>query len=147
MKATITQRFTTQASYATDQCPVGTEYDVDCDCRFIFFCLKDPQAGGQWKAKYVKLFYEKDKIVPTDGNHAPVFAQELLDSFPDGYRYLGAAQSTLGYPVTKHLPTARNVDSWFAMYRKSKYNGKTHSHHSTTISPKMLVMHVDYNRT
>lgn len=122
MKATITQRFKTQPSNATDQCPVGTEYDVDCDCRFICFCFRDPESDGDWKIKYVKLFYEKDKVIPTDGNRAPVFDQGLLESFPDGYRYLGAAQSTLGYPVTKYLPTAKNYDSWFAMYGKSKYS-------------------------
>jgi hypothetical protein len=120
MKATITQRFKSQASNATLDCPVGAEFDVDCDCRFIFFCFKDPEAGGVWKTKYVKLFYEKDKLIPVDGNRAPVFEQTLLDSFPEGYKYLGAAQSSLGYPVTKHLPTARNHSSWFGMYKKSK---------------------------
>ncbi|KAI1851373.1 hypothetical protein JX266_003448 [Neoarthrinium moseri] len=118
MKATITQRFKTQAAQATPECPVGAEYDVDCDCRFIFFCFKDPDAGGDWKAKYVKLFYEKDKIVPVDGNRAPVFSKELLESFPEGYQHLAAAQSSLGYPVTRDLPTAQNHESWFQMYGK-----------------------------
>lgn len=120
MKATITQRFQTPASLATTDCPIGTEFDVDCDCRFIFFCLKDPEARGDWKAKYVKLFYEKDKVVPVDGLHAPSFPKQTLHSYPVGYSYLGAAQSTLGYPVTKFLPTAGNHDSWFGMYKKSK---------------------------
>jgi hypothetical protein len=119
MKATITQRFKTPESLATAEVPVGTEFDVDCDCRFIFFCFKDAAAGGAWKAKYVKLFYEKDKIVPVDGLHTPTFPQELLASFPQGYSYLGAAQSMLGYPVTKHLPTAQDHKSWFGMYSKS----------------------------
>ncbi|KAF3019380.1 hypothetical protein E8E14_011749 [Neopestalotiopsis sp. 37M] len=124
MKATITQRFKTPASLATADCPADTEFDVDCDCRFIFFCAKvraddnTDGAGGVWKAKYVKLFYEKDKVVPVDGVHAPMFPRELLDSFPEGYSYLGAAQSMLGYPVTKHLPTAQDHKSWFAMYAK-----------------------------
>ncbi|KAK9774329.1 putative NACHT domain-containing protein [Seiridium cardinale] len=118
MKATITQRFKTPQSLATKDCPTGTEFDVDCDCRFIFFCFKDPESGGDWKARYVKLFYEKDKIVPVDGIHAPKFSVELLESFPEGYSHLGAAQSTLGYPVTKHLPTARDHNSWFGMYSK-----------------------------
>ncbi|KAK6078496.1 NACHT domain protein [Seiridium cupressi] len=118
MKATITQRFKTPQSLATKDCPTGTEFDVDCDCRFIFFCFKDPESGGDWKARYVKLFYEKDKIVPVDGIHAPKFSEELLESFPEGYSHLGAAQSTLGYPVTKHLPTARDHNSWFGMYSK-----------------------------
>ncbi|KAI4591566.1 hypothetical protein KJ359_013197 [Pestalotiopsis sp. 9143b] len=115
MKATITQRFKTPESLATADCPVGTEFDVDCDCRFIFFCVK---TSAGWKARYVKLFYEKDKVVPVDGLHAPTFPKEVLDSFPEGYSYLGAAQSMLGYPVTKHLPTAQDHKSWFSMYSK-----------------------------
>lgn len=124
MKATITQRFKTHASQANVFCPEGTEYDVDCDCRFIFFCVKEKKpdafdgAKGEWKAKYVKLFYEKDKVVPVDGNRAPTFDPELMASFPEGYRHLAAAQSGLGYPVTRCLPTARNHGAWHAMYGK-----------------------------
>ncbi|KAK7949641.1 catabolic 3-dehydroquinase [Apiospora saccharicola] len=122
MKATITQRFKTKTSQANVFCPEGTEFDVDCDCRFIFFCVKekkpDTNARGEWKAKYVKLFYEKDKVVPVDGNRAPTFDPELLASFPEGYRHLAAAQSGLGYPVTRCLPTARNHGAWHAMYGK-----------------------------
>lgn len=118
MKATITQRFKVQPGQANVFCGEGAEFDVDCDCRFIFFCLRDPAAGGAWKTKYVKLFYEKDKVVPVDGHRAPVFAPDVLAAFPEGYRNLGAAQSALGYPVTRHLPTARDFASWHAMYDK-----------------------------
>ncbi|KAK8048316.1 catabolic 3-dehydroquinase [Apiospora phragmitis] len=145
MKATITQRFQTQGSQAN--------FDVDCDCRFIFFCVKEkkkPDAGaGEWKAKYVKLFYEKDKVVPVDGNRAPTFDQELLASFPEGYRHLAAAQSGLGYPVTRCLPTARDHGAWHAMYGKMEQwlagsdvdllcddDGDDDGNSSKTVSPK-----------
>ncbi|KAK7952681.1 uncharacterized protein PG986_008409 [Apiospora aurea] len=120
MKATITQRFQTQGHQANVFCPAGAEFDVDCDCRFIFFCVKEKTeiGGTEWKAKYVKLFYEKDKVVPVDGNRAPTFDPELLASFPEGYRHLAAAQSALGYPVTRCLPTARDHGAWHAMYGK-----------------------------
>jgi hypothetical protein len=107
MKATITQRFR-EAS--------GLEYDVDCDCRFIFFCLKNK--SGEWKAKYVKLFYEKDKIVPADGMNAPRLTSEELaemETLPEGYRFLGIMQKRVGYDVHKSLPTPRNK-GWAAMY-------------------------------
>jgi hypothetical protein len=168
MKATITHRFIDEAT--------GGQYDVDCDCRFIFFCEKVPvsepvtnghvngysnhtngnytngnsAANGasvsqegvhiyinmrgcgseqqhqipaantaavktEWKAKYVKLFYEKDKVVPTDGFTAPRFSADELAKYPEGYKYLGAAQARLGYPIDVHLPTARN-DLWDRMY-------------------------------
>jgi hypothetical protein len=108
MKATITHRFkfdpTTGTSGATPADETA-EFDVDCDCRFIFFCEKDA-ATNQWKAKYVKLFYEKDKVVPTDGFTAPRFTKEELEKIPAGYKYLGAAQARLGYQIDLDLPTA-----------------------------------------
>ncbi|GJC81100.1 PEP2-like protein NECHADRAFT_97050 [Colletotrichum liriopes] len=115
MKATITQRFTH---------PDGFEYDVDCDCRFIFFCEKEEadtaEAGdgrSGWKAAYVKLIYEKDKVVPVDGTLAPVFGDEVLAKYPAGYKYLGAAQSTLGYEIDTQLVTGHNLGSCEKMYR------------------------------
>jgi len=105
MKATITHRFTDPQD--------GSQYDADCDCRFIFFCEKN--AASEWKAKYVKLFYEKDKIVPVDGYTAPRFTPQELAKYPDGYRYLGAAQARLGYNIDVCLPTAKG-ELWERMY-------------------------------
>ncbi|KAL1836257.1 hypothetical protein VTJ49DRAFT_5388 [Mycothermus thermophilus] len=108
MKATITHRFQFNPTTSTldpDQSRNTAEFDVDCDCRFIFFCEKSPETG-HWKAKYVKLFYEKDKVVPVDGITAPTFTDEELASIPRGYKYLGAAQARLGYRVDVDLPTA-----------------------------------------
>jgi hypothetical protein len=99
MKATITQRFSFD----------GIECDIECDCRFIFFCLKTSQTGEpQWKTKFVKLFYEKDRVVPVDGINAPVFTKEETEKYPRGYQYLGAAQARLGHPVIVDLPTLGN---------------------------------------
>ncbi|RSH95767.1 hypothetical protein EHS25_000859 [Saitozyma podzolica] len=71
MKATITQRLTMQ----------GIPFDIDCDCRFIFFCKLE---GKEWKAQYVKLFYEKDKVVPVDGKTVPDFPKEELAKYTQG---------------------------------------------------------------
>ncbi|KAH7308043.1 hypothetical protein B0I35DRAFT_483333 [Stachybotrys elegans] len=109
MKATITQRFTAPAT--EDHEPIV--YDVDCDCRFIFFCRRDDSGG--WKAKYVKLVYEKDKVIPVDGKTAPTFPKEILDKYPEGYKYLGAAQSSLGYKVDENLATL-DQRYWSHMY-------------------------------
>ncbi len=106
MKATITQRFVTDS---------GVAYDVDCDCKFLFFCEKSP-GTGEWKTRYVKLIYEKDKVVPADGHTAPVFPKDELDRYPEGYRFLGAAQSSLGYDVDLSLATAKDHGRWFRMY-------------------------------
>ncbi|KAJ3937992.1 uncharacterized protein N0V96_011992 [Colletotrichum fioriniae] len=113
MKATITQRF---------KHPDGYKYDVDCDCRFLFFYEKAKEARGDgqtdWKAAYVKLVYEKDKIVPVDGKQAPVFADEDLAKYPAGFKYLGAAQSTLGYEIDIKLVTGGDVRACNKMYQR-----------------------------
>jgi hypothetical protein len=102
MKATITQRFT------IDSIPV----DVECDCRFIFFTKKEPTStsGGQavWKTQYVKLFYEKDKVIPVDGHTVPHFDKAELAKYPEGYQYLSVAQATLGHKILGGLPTLNN---------------------------------------
>ncbi|KAL0931464.1 catabolic 3-dehydroquinase [Colletotrichum truncatum] len=110
MKATITQRF---------KHPEGFEYDVDCDCRFIFFCEKVTNDDGRhdWKAVFVKLVYEKDKVVLVDGQSTPLFAEEVLARFPLGYKYLGAAQASLGYDIDVGLVTGQNAASCKEMYR------------------------------
>ncbi|KAI1105698.1 hypothetical protein F4804DRAFT_303728 [Jackrogersella minutella] len=108
MKATITQRF----KIGDDA--MGVEpivFDVDCDCRFHFFCLHDNPDDGAWKVKYVKLIYEKDKLIPVDGKTSPKFAKETLDKYPEGYKYLGAAQSMLGHDVDVSLPTLQGPES------------------------------------
>ncbi|KAM7220295.1 Pea pathogenicity protein 2 [Rhypophila decipiens] len=113
MKATITHRF----SPAGSSSPGDGGYDVDCDCRFIFFCEKSLVKGQEgWKAKYVKLFYDKDKVVPVDGCTTPRFDEEELSRYPEGYRYLGAAQARLGYDIDLKLPTPRDNELWVRMY-------------------------------
>lgn len=102
MKATITQRFTLQ----------GIPVDIECDCRFIFFAKIE---DGEWKAQYVKLFYEKDKMISVNGKDVPHFPQEELDKYTEGYKYLGAAQNSLGHAILKDLPNANN-QGWYDMY-------------------------------
>lgn len=121
MKATITQRFTQQPDSTTGSAhePRGgqLEWDVDCDCVFIFFCLRESK-DRPWKTRFVKLFYMKDKIVSIDGTHAPeLTAEEVteMESYPEGYKYLGLMQKRLGYTIHSTLPTPRN-EGWHNMY-------------------------------
>lgn len=110
MKATITQRFVTD----------GIQYDVECDCRFIFFCKKEATSTSSspvWKTQYVKLFYEKDKVVPADGKTIPsYFTKQELSKYPEGYQFLAAAQATLGHKILSGLPTAEGSAFW-EMYK------------------------------
>ncbi|KAK4082505.1 hypothetical protein Purlil1_11280 [Purpureocillium lilacinum] len=107
MKATITQRFVFD----------GTEYDVDCDCRYLFFCLRDltSPGGRDWRVKYVRIIYEKDKVCPVDGKAVPHFSDEELARYPDGYRYLGASQARLGNQVHADLVTMKG-HHWNRIY-------------------------------
>ena len=109
MKTTITQRFEID----------GITFDVDCDNRFIFWCQKEKsKRTGQlgWKIKYYKVFYEKDRIVPVDGKSVPTFDPAELAKYPEGYRYLGAAQATLGHKILLDLPTMNN-EGFSKMYQ------------------------------
>ncbi|TGO36667.1 hypothetical protein BHYA_0118g00220 [Botrytis hyacinthi] len=67
MKATITQRFVIE----------DTPIDVECDCRFIIWCLIE---DGEWEVKYSQ-------------------------KYPEGYRYLAVAQHKIGHPILEDLPT------------------------------------------
>lgn len=130
MKATITQRFQDPSNTTPDGNPIV--YDIDCDVRFIAFCKKQalPVTGGSpmpgtglgprsghagWRIQYIKLFYEKDRVVPVDGRNAPVFQPGELEPFPDGYRLLGAAQSRQGRQVRPDLPTLTDDERFWGL--------------------------------
>lgn len=98
MKATITQRF------LLDGCMV----DAESDCRFLFFWhkLEDMKNGHtEWRAKFVRHWYEKDKLIAVDPRKVPSLDDALLDKFPSGYRYLAyCQQTTMGVHVRTDMP-------------------------------------------
>lgn len=103
MKTTISQRFSHN----------GIPYDIDCDCEFIFFCVKTPTEG--WKVQWKKVFYVKDKLVivgvPTPEvteTMAGLFDKESLDRHSRGYQYLAVAQASVGHTIESKLPTWSN---------------------------------------
>ena len=93
MKATITQRF------VLDEC----EVDAESDCRFCFFWIK--MDNGDWKARYVRHWYEKDKLIPVNPNKVPPLDENEIAKFPSGYRYLAYSQEkTMGVKVLLDMP-------------------------------------------
>ncbi|OQV00412.1 hypothetical protein CLAIMM_05907 [Cladophialophora immunda] len=95
MKATITQRFDLD----------GIEADAESDCRFCFFWLK---VGDKWKAKFVRHWYEKDKLIPVNPNKVPTLDEAQLQAYPSGYRHLAYCQEkTMGVRVLPDMPGHR----------------------------------------
>jgi hypothetical protein len=107
MKATITQRFTID----------GCEADAESDCRFCFFWEK--QSTGDWKARFVRHWYEKDKLIPVNPAKVPKLDEDKLNGFPSGYRYLAYCQeATMGVKVLLDMPGHRREND--------NVNGKKH---------------------
>ncbi|TGJ86293.1 hypothetical protein E0Z10_g2463 [Xylaria hypoxylon] len=95
MKATITQRFVID----------GVEVDAEADCRFCFFFEK---IDGRWGARFVRHWYEKDKLIPTQPGTQLKLDLEKLKTYPDGYKYLAYCQeTTMGVSVLKDMPGHR----------------------------------------
>ncbi|KAJ6108658.1 hypothetical protein N7523_009981 [Penicillium sp. IBT 18751x] len=95
LKATITQRFTID----------GCDVDAEADCRFIFFFEK---ADGRWGARFVRHWYEKDKLLPVNPNKVPKLDEVKLASYPEGYKCLAYCQElTMGVSVLKDMPGHR----------------------------------------
>ncbi|KAJ7261880.1 putative pathogenesis associated protein Pep2 [Mycena rebaudengoi] len=102
MKATITQRFSLP--------PNNTLVDAESDCRFCMFFEKDD--SGKWGARFVRHFYEKDKLIPVDPRFVPVIDDEKLSVFPGGYRYLAYCQEATmpGIKVKRDMPGVRGEE-------------------------------------
>ncbi|EMC92747.1 hypothetical protein BAUCODRAFT_261137 [Baudoinia panamericana UAMH 10762] len=100
MKATITQRFQVEES----------EVDAESDCRFCFFWEKGTDTvtdipKGEWRARYVRHWYEKDHLLPVDPRKVPAIQDDLLKVYPPGYRHLAYCQSVVeGHKVIVDLP-------------------------------------------
>ncbi|KAI0467257.1 hypothetical protein F4859DRAFT_525905 [Xylaria cf. heliscus] len=114
MKATITQRFVID----------GVEVDAEGDCRFCFFFEK---IDGRWGAKFVRHWYEKDKLIATQPGAELKLDLEKLKTYPDGYKYLAYCQeATMGVTVLKDMPGHRrhagtpNGDKHDLLYRQAK---------------------------
>jgi len=112
MKATITQRFVLD----------GCEVDAESDCRFCFFWAKEE--NGDWKARFVRHWYEKDKLIPVDPRKVPSMDDKLLKEFPSGYRYLAYCQEkTMEVHVIRDMPGHRRENG---VEGGSKASGEKH---------------------
>ena len=72
--------------------------DVVCTGRFYDFFEK---REGRWGMVRRQPIYEKDRLDVVDPSASLVLDQDLLNSFPEGYRHLAYLQSQIGYKVKK----------------------------------------------
>ncbi len=79
----------------------GVVCDVVCTGRFYDFFEK---RGGRWGLVLRQPIYEKDRLDPVDPSAKLVLDQNLLKSFPEGYRHLAYLQSKIGYKVKTDMP-------------------------------------------
>jgi hypothetical protein len=90
-KMTINQRAKVQ----------GVEVDAVCAGRFYDFFEK---RSGRWGIVRRQPIYERDRMDPVDPTAKLELDAQLLASFPEGYRHLAYAQSTLGFTIKRDLP-------------------------------------------
>ena len=94
----------------------GAMCDVVCTGRFYDFMEK---RNGIWGVVLRQPIYEKDRINPLDPSISLQLDQELLNSFPEGYRHLAYIQTKLGFQVKEDMPqlTGSAVE---LLYQKGK---------------------------
>ena len=79
----------------------GVAVDVVCTGRFYdFFEERD----SRWQIVRRQPIYEKDRIDPLDPGARLAFDEKLLQTFPEGYRYLAYLQTKLGFKIKMDMP-------------------------------------------
>jgi len=79
----------------------GVIGDVVCTGRFYDFFEK---REGRWGLVLRQPIYEKDRFDPVDPAAKVSLDQNLLKSFPEGYRHLAYLQTKIGYKVKPDMP-------------------------------------------
>lgn len=100
----------------------GSDCDVVCTGRFYDFMVKE---DGAWKVLWRQPIYEKDRLDPLDPSIKLELDQNLLNSFPVGYRHLAYMQHKIGYTVKRDMPGLKGPEVE-ALYAKGYdwLNGK-----------------------
>jgi SnoaL-like domain len=75
--------------------------DVVCTGRFYDFFEK---REGRWGLVHRQPIYEKDRVDPINPKAHLQLDQQLLASYPEGYRHLAYIQTRLGYNVKLDMP-------------------------------------------
>lgn len=83
----------------------GVVGDVVCTGRFYdFFERRQEKQQARWGLVLRQPIYEKDRFDPVDPAAKVTLDQNLLNSFPEGYRHLAYLQTKIGYKVKPDMP-------------------------------------------
>jgi SnoaL-like domain len=82
----------------------GVLVDVACIGRFYDFFEK---RDGRWGIVLRQPIYEKDRMDPVQPGATVELDADVLERFPEGYRYLAYLQVQVGYPVKPDMPGLR----------------------------------------
>ena len=85
----------------------GVLCDVVCTGRFYDFL---EWREGRWGFVLRQPIYEKDRMDPVDPGTPLHLDQNLLMSFPEGYRNLAYLQTRVGYEVKKSMPGLKGAE-------------------------------------
>jgi len=85
----------------------GVTADVTCTGRFYDFLAK---RDGRWGIVRRQPIYEKDRLDPVVPGSVIEFDKDVLDAYPEGYRYLAYLQVQAGYPVKSDMPGLRGPE-------------------------------------
>jgi hypothetical protein len=87
----------------------------DATCYGRFYDLFE-RRSGIWKIVFRQPIYERDRLDLVQPGIAPILDQDLLASFPQGYRHLGYLQTKLGMDVMRDMPglTGPEVEAKYA---------------------------------
>ena len=96
----------------------GVTVDVTCNGRFIDALER---RDGRWGMVLRQPVYELDRLQPIDPSATLNLDQDLLMSFPEGYRHLAYLQIGLGFEVSKTLPGTRGPEIAALMARMNSW--------------------------
>jgi hypothetical protein len=85
----------------------GILVDATCTGRFYDFLAKRDDV---WAIVRRQPIYEKDRLDPVEEAANLTLDQQVLASFPEGYRHLGYLQAQAGYAVKQGLPGLRGPE-------------------------------------
>jgi hypothetical protein len=81
--------------------------DIVCTGRFYdFFERRD----ARWGLVLRQPIYEKDRLDPVDPAATLELDRHLLDRFPEGYRHLAYAQTSIGFTVKPDMPGLKGAE-------------------------------------